>query len=309
MDKGIKLIFGDALEKLKEISDKSVDLIVTDPPYNLNKDYGFTKDNLEFDEYLEFSRLWIKEAVRILKDDGTLYIFMGMKYISYVYVMLEKEFNLHFNSWITWFYTQGIGKTRGFSPRHDDILMFTKDKKKFKFNLDDIRIPQKYYRSVNNIRGANPGNVWEVSHVHYSNKNRKKHPTQKPEALYERMILASSNEGDLVLDPFLGSGTAMRVCQQINRQGIGIEINKEYIEMSKERLNEHFYGFDSIDERMKRIPNDLNDEKLRKEYIENHKKWFLKNHNLEIEEFEKLYLEKYKDNSIKSKNRLKLFNE
>lgn len=123
------------------------------------------------------------------------------------------------------------------------------------------------------------------------------------------MILASSNEGDLVLDPFLGSGTAMRVCQQINRRGIGIEINKEYIEMSEERLNEHFYGFDSIDERMKRIPNDLNDEKLRKEYIENHKKWFLKNHNLEIEEFEKLYLEKYKDNSIKSKNRLKLFNE
>ena len=117
------------MEKLKEISDKSVDLIVTDPPYNLNKDYGFTKDNLEFDEYLEFSRLWLKEAVRILKDDGTLYIFMGMKYISYVYVMLEKEFNLHFNSWITWFYTQGIGKTRGFSPRHDDILMFTKDKK------------------------------------------------------------------------------------------------------------------------------------------------------------------------------------
>ena len=271
MDKDIEIILGDALEELKKIPTESIDLIVTDPPYNLNKDYGFTKDNLEFDEYLEFSRLWIKEAVRILKDDGTLYIFMGMKYISYVYVMLEKEFNLHFNSWITWFYTQGIGKTRGFSPRHDDILMFTKDKKKFKFNLDDIRIPQKYYRSVNNIRGANPGNVWEVSHVHYSNKNRKKHPTQKPEALYERMILASSNEGDLVLDPFLGSGTAMRVCQQIKRRGIGIEINKEYIEMSEERLNEHFYGFDSIDERMKRIPNDLNDEKLRKEYIEKSK--------------------------------------
>ena len=79
--------------------------------------------------------------------------------------------------------------------------------------------------------------------------------------------------------------------------------------MSKKRLSEPFLGFDSIDERMKRIPNDLNDEKLRKEYIENHKNWFLKNHNLEIEEFEKLYLEKYKDNNLKNKNHLKLFSE
>ena len=123
------------------------------------------------------------------------------------------------------------------------------------------------------------------------------------------MILASSNEDDTVLDPFLGSGTAMRVCQQLSRKGIGIEINREYIEMSKKRLSEPFLGFDSIDERMKRIPNDLNDEKLRKEYIENHKNWFLKNHNLEIEEFEKLYLEKYKDNYLKNKNHLKLFSE
>ena len=83
MDKDIEIILGDALEELKKIPTESIDLIVTDPPYNLNKDYGFTKDNLEFDEYLEFSRLWIKEAVRILKDDGTLYIFMGMKCLCY----------------------------------------------------------------------------------------------------------------------------------------------------------------------------------------------------------------------------------
>lgn len=81
MDKRINLIFGDAIEELKKIADKSVDLVVTDPPYNLNKDYGLTKDKLEFDEYLEFSRLWLKEIVRVLKDDGTIYVFMGMKYI------------------------------------------------------------------------------------------------------------------------------------------------------------------------------------------------------------------------------------
>ncbi|WP_337905182.1 site-specific DNA-methyltransferase [Mesomycoplasma ovipneumoniae] len=293
MDKTLKIICGNAIEELKKIESKSINLIVTDPPYNLNKDYGNNKDNLEFEEYLEFSRQWLTEAKRVLKDDGTIYIFMGMRYISYIYSILEKELNMHFNSWITWFYTQGIGKTKGFSPRHDDILMFTKHKSKFTFNLDDIRVPQKFYRSINNMRGSNPGNVWQFSHMHYCNKNRKKHPTQKPEALYERMILASSNENDTVLDPFVGSGTMLRVCQQTNRRGIGIEINEEYVRMCKERLEEDFTGFDSGDERIKRVPNDLNDSTIRKEYIENHKKWFLKNHQNLIKKFEDEVNKKY----------------
>lgn len=299
MDKTLKIICGNAIDELKKIESKSINLIVTDPPYNLNKDYGNNKDNLQFEKYLEFSRQWLTEAKRILKDDGTIYIFMGMRYISYIYSILEKELNMHFNSWITWFYTQGIGKTKGFSPRHDDILMFTKHKSKFTFNLDDIRVPQKFYRSINNMRGSNPGNVWQFSHMHYCNKNRKKHPTQKPEALYERMILASSNENDTVLDPFVGSGTMLRVCQQTNRRGIGIEINEEYVQMCKERLEEDFTGFDSEDERIKRVPNDLNDSSIRKEYIENHKKWFLKNHQNLIKKFEDEVNKKYfhrKDN-------------
>ena len=262
------LICGDAITKLKEMADESVDLIITDPPYNLKKDYDKTKDCLEFNEYLDFSRQWLNECKRVLTNTGTIYVFMGMRYISYIYTILEQELGLHFNSWITWHYTQGIGKTRGFSPRHDDILMFTKDAKNYTFNLDNIRIPQKYYRSVNNMRGANPGNVWEFSHVHYCNNNRCEHPTQKPEGLYERMVLASSNINDVVLDPFLGSGTLLRVCQQTNRQGIGIEINEKYIEIAKRRLSEPFYGFDSIDTRMKRCPNDLNDDNVRSEYIQ-----------------------------------------
>lgn len=285
MDKRIKAICGDAVEELHKLENDSIDLIVTDPPYNLNKDYGASQDKLEFEEYLQFSRLWLSEAKRVLKPDGTIYVFMGMKYISYIYTILEQELGMTFNSWITWFYTQGIGKTRGFSPRHDDILMFTKSQKKFLFDLDAIRIPQKYYRSVNNMRGANPGNVWEFSHMHYCNKNRKKHPTQKPEGLYERMILASSKEGDMVADPFVGSGTCLRVCQQLNRKGIGIDINSEYIKMTEERLNEPFSGFDSIDERMKRCPNDLSDDQIRMEYIENHIKWFLKIIRMQLKNF------------------------
>lgn len=284
MDK-ITAICGDALEELKKIPDKSVNLIVTDPPYNLNKNYGNNQDKLKFDEYLNFSRQWLTESKRVLKDDGTIYVFMGMRYVSYIYSILEQELGMTFNSWITWYYTQGIGKTKGFSPRHDDILMFTKSPKKYVFNLDLIRVPQKYYRSVNNMRGANPGNVWEFSHMHYCNKNRKKHPTQKPEGLYERMILASSHPGDTVLDPFVGSGTALRVCQQTKRCGIGIDINPDYIEMTNARLLEEFTGFDSIDERMKRVPNDLNDPIIREEYIRNHVQWFLKNHPDAVSEF------------------------
>ena len=232
MDKKLKIICGDAIEEMKKIKSQSIDLIVADPPYNLNKDYGNNKDKLEFEDYLDFSRKWLNESKRILKKTGTIYVFMGTRYISYIYMILEQELGFKFNSWITWHYTQGIGKTKGFSPRHDDILMFTKSKK-YKFNLDNVRVPQKYYRAVNNMRGANPGNVWEFSHMHYCNKNREKHPTQKPEGIYERMILASSDENDLILDPFAGSGTALRVCQNINRACIGIEINPNYVEMIK----------------------------------------------------------------------------
>lgn len=278
MDQRLEIICGEAVEIMKTIKDSSIDLIIADPPYNLNKDYGNNQDKLQFEDYLNFSKQWLKEAKRVLSDNGTIYVFMGMRFISYVYMILEQELDLSFNSWITWFYTQGIGKTKGFSPRHDDILMFVKNPKSFTFNLDSVRVPQKFYRSINNMRGANPGNVWEFSHVHYCNKNRKQHPTQKPEGLYERMILASSNENDLILDPFAGSGTALRVCQQTKRNCIGIEINPDYIETIKNRLSEPFCGFDSIDTRMKRIPSDLNDPTIRSEYIENHKKWFLKNH-------------------------------
>lgn len=298
MDKRYRIIRGDAIENMKNMPDESVDLIVTDPPYNLKKDYLSSKDNMEFDEYIEWSRKWLKEAHRILKPEGTIYVFMGMRFISYLYNIMEQELNFRFNSWITWHYTQGIGKTKGFSPRHDDILMFTKSKK-FTFNLDDIRIPQKYYRSVNNMRGANPGNVWKVSHVHYSEAGRTVHPTQKPEALYERMILASSNEGDVVLDPFVGTGTALKVAEHTNRKSIGIELEPSFIEIIEKRLSEPFKSFDSMDKRIERVPNDLNNRDIRMEYFKNHIEWFLNNHSNSIENFISNFIKKY-ENKIDS---------
>lgn len=292
MNESIKLICGDSLELFSDIKDESIDLIISDPPYNLGKNYGNNFDNISFDEYLIFTKKWLTEAKRVLKNNGSIYVFMGVRFISYLYQIMERDVGLEFNSWITWHYTQGMGKTKGFSPRHDDILFFTKSND-FIFNLDPVRVPQKFYRQRNNMRGANPGDVWQFSHVHYSNPNRQDHPTQKPEGLIERMILASSLPGLTVLDPFSGSGTTARVCQQLERKFIGFEINPEYLELTKNRLLQPFTGFDSIDPRLERIPNDLRDKKLREEYIENHKQWFLKNHENALKEFEKSVLEKY----------------
>lgn len=264
----IKILQGDSLEVLQQIPANTIDLVVADPPYNLGKDYGNNHDLKGFEEYLHFSRKWLKVAHEKLKPMGTIYVFMGVRFISYLYHILDQEIGMYFNSWITWHYTQGIGKTKGFSPRHDDILMFTKSEQ-FKFNLDNVRIPQKYYRERNNMAGANPGDVWQFSHVHYSNPERENHPTQKPEGLIERIILASSDENDMVLDPFLGSGTTARVCQQLNRNCIGIELNPAFVEMAKDRLAQNFTGFDSIDPRITRKPKDLPEDKKSSKQNEN----------------------------------------
>ncbi len=279
----INLICSDSVEWMQKQPSEIVDLIVADPPYNLGKKYGNDSDQKEIREYDAFMDAWVLEATRLLKPGGSMYVFMGFRHISKLYSRLEGN-GLNFINWICWHYTQGIGKTKGFSPRHDDILVFSKGNK-FTFNLDDVRIPQKYYRKVNNMRGANPGDVWEFSHIHYCQENRQDHPTQKPEGLIERIVRASSNKGDLVLDPFLGSGTTARVCQQLERDCLGIEINPQYIKMAQDRLDQEFSGFDSIDPRMKRVPLDLRGQKIREEYIENHIRWFLEKHPNDIQEF------------------------
>ena len=291
---------GDCLAMMRNMDSESVDLIIADPPYNLGKNYGNNIDSRQFDVYMKFTRDWTSECRRVLKQTGTIYVFMGFRFISYLYQILEQDCRLFFVNWICWHYTQGIGKTRGFSPRHDDILLFSKSANHC-FNLDDVRVPQKYYRAINNMRGANPGDVWEFSHVHYCNENRQSHPTQKPEGLLERMVLASSNPGDFVLDPFAGSGTTLRVCQQLDRRCTGIEINPEYVAMIQKRLSKPFHGFDSIDPRMERIPNDLNNVEMRNEYFRNHLSWFMKNHQNREEQFWDDVEKKYANRSRKQK--------
>ncbi len=250
------VICGDAAEEMKKLPDASIDLIVTDPPYNLGKDYGNNQDWKAWQDYEDFTKQWLSQAVRILKPSGSLYVFMGVRFIAKLYLLLEQEFGLNFNGWITWHYTQGMGRKTGFSPRHEDVLSFTKTKD-FTFNLDPVRVPQKYYRERNNMAGANPGDVWQFSHVHYCSAERQPHPTQKPEALMERMILASSHPSDIVLDPFAGSGTVCRVAKVLGRHWVGIDINPEYVAMTERRLADPSNLFDSVDPRLERKSRDL----------------------------------------------------
>ncbi len=255
-DEGIRLHCGDAMSIMAQMEAGSVDLLIADPPYNLGKHYGNNIDLRDWRTYEDFTRAWLGEAVRLLHPEGSLYVFMGVRFIARLYCLLEEEFGLRFRGWITWHYTQGMGRTRGFSPRHEDILYFSRGPRPV-FNLDDIRVPQKYFRKRNNMAGANPGDVWQFSHVHYCAGERERHPTQKPEALMERIIRASSHPGDHVLDPFLGSGTTARVCQALGRRCSGIDVNPDYIAMARRRLERPFTGFDSVDPRTKRIPRDL----------------------------------------------------
>ena len=152
------LICGDAREEMVALKEGQVDLLIADPPYNLGKDYGNDSDKKDWREYERFTRAWLEEAVRVLSPTGSLYVFMGVRFISRLFLMLENEFQLRFNGWITWHYTQGMGRKNGFSPRHEDVLYFTKSDI-FTFSLDDVRVPQKYYRKHNNMTGANPGDV------------------------------------------------------------------------------------------------------------------------------------------------------
>ena len=190
---------------------------------------------------------------------------MGFRFfISYLYNIMEDEFGLQFNSWICWYYTQGMGRTSWFLCATTIFFFLQKVT-----NIHSILMMYAFLKNfivlADNMR-VNPGDVWEFSHVHYCQESRTLHPTQKPEGLMERMILASSNEEDVVVDPFAGSGTTLRVCQQLKRKCIGIELSDAYLTLINKRLSEPFYGFDSIDQRMKRIPNDLNDPEIREQY-------------------------------------------
>lgn len=232
----------DCLNILPILSDKSVDLIFADAPYNIGKDFGNNSDKWDsYQDFLNWCYNWIDECFRVLKDDGTFYIMVGTEANSYIDIYVSQKYNVI--SRIVWAYdSSGVQAKNKFGSLYEPILMCTKFKKsKYTFNAKDIMIPAKTgserklidYRKNPPEPYKNekvPGNVWDFSRVRFRMPEYQNHPTQKPEALLKRIILASSNKGEIVLDPFSGSFTTCKVALELGRKCIGIELNKDYFE-------------------------------------------------------------------------------
>ncbi len=237
----------DCLQLLKNIKDNSIDLVFADPPYNLGKDFGNSSDNWEDqEEYLKWCYSWIDECFRVLKEDGTCYFMNSTQNIPYIHIYIQK--NYYVINTIVWAYdSSGVQSKKKFGSLYEPILMATKSKKsKYTFNYDDILVeaktgaqrqlidyrkdpPQPYHTK------KVPGNVWNFSRVRFKMEEYENHPSQKPEALIERIIKASSNEGDIVLDPFGGSFSTAAVAVRLGRRAISTDINMDYFKIGLRR--------------------------------------------------------------------------
>lgn len=236
------IINGDCIEELKKLPENSINLIFADPPFNIGIKYDKYNDNLSYGEYMEFSEKWIDACLRVLKSNGSFYIAIGDVYAADIRVLMRKK-EVYLRNWIIWYYTFGQAMQKKFSRAHTHILYFTKSEKKFIFNADAIRIPSQRQLQYNDKRanptGKIPDDVWIFSRVCGTFKERvEKHPCQMPADLLERIILVSSNENDIVLDPFAGSGTTLVAAKKNNRRFIGIEYSENYYKIIKERLEE-----------------------------------------------------------------------
>ena len=241
------LLLGDSIQILKNIKSQSIHLIFADPPYGLGKDFGNSKDSWEnAKEYLEWCKVWIDECMRILKPNGTMYFMSSTQYMPILdcYVS-EKYFVINR---IMWSYdSSGVQPKNKFSSSYEPILMITHSKySPYIFNADDILIEAKTgaKRGLINYRKTPPqpysttkipSNVWHFNRVRYKMAEYENHPTQKPEVLLQRIILASSNRDDIVLDPFAGSFTTCKVALNLGRKTIGIENNEEFFKIGLRR--------------------------------------------------------------------------
>jgi len=235
-----KIYLGDCIEIMKSFPDKSVDLFFADPPFNIGIKYDVHNDNMPYDEYYNWCEKWIKEAHRLLKRNGSIFIAIGDEFAAEINIILKRT-GFYFRNWIIWYYTFGQNQRKKFNRAHTHILYFTKDKSHFTFNDKAIRIPsarQLIYKDKRaNPIGKIPDDVWNFPRVCGTFKERiGNHPCQMPEDLLELIIKASTNEGDLVLDPFGGTGTTAAVAQRLKRNFITIEISKEYYNIILKRL-------------------------------------------------------------------------
>lgn len=235
---------GDCIEVMAGFPPESVDLIFADPPFNIGVQYDNSGDDKKYLDYVAWSDNWIGAAARLLKKTGSFYVAIGDEYAAEIRMIGRKK-DLFLRNWIIWHYTFGQNQRRKFSRAHTHIFYWVREEQHFTFDADAVRVPsarQEVYSDKRaHPRGKVPDDVWTFSRVCGTFKERMgKHPCQMPESLLERIVLASSNEGDLVLDPFCGTGTTVAVAQKLGRNYIGIDISPRYCELTRKRLQQEY---------------------------------------------------------------------
>lgn len=241
----------DCLEAMQNLPDELVDLTVTSPPYNIGKEY---EKKLLLEDYLTWCEQWIAEIYRITRPDGAFWLNLGYlsmsdraKAIPIPYLLWDK-IPFYLIQEIIWHYGAGVAGRKSFSPRNEKFLWYVKNRDRYTFNLDEVRDPNVKYPNQKkngkikvNPLGKNPSDVWSFPKVtsgkQRSSKERTPHPAQFPIAVIERIIKAASNPHDIVLDPFLGSGTTAVVALDLQRPAIGFEIRKDYCEIAANRID------------------------------------------------------------------------
>jgi adenine-specific DNA-methyltransferase len=247
---------GDCLDLLKSIPDESLQLVVTSPPYNIGKEY---EKRLDLNVYLTQQAKLIAECVRALAPNGSIcwqvgnYVDKGAIIpLDTVLYPIFSDLGLWMRNRIIWHFEHGLHCSRRFSGRYETIMWFTKSQD-YVFNLDPVRIPQKYPGKKHfkgpkagqyscNPLGKNPGDLWVIPNVKSNHVEKTEHPCQFPVELVERLVLSLTNEGDWVMDPFLGAGTSIIAAIRHHRRGAGAEIIPKYVDLARERIQQETKG-------------------------------------------------------------------
>ncbi len=254
-----KIVCGDCIEILSKVSGPFADLIFADPPFNIGYKYDKYYDKVKSKNYIAWTKEWMAACEKVLKPHGSFYIAIGDDYAANVRLIAD-ELELTMRNWIIWHYTFGQQTKNKFARAHTHIFYFVRDRNDFTFNDYAVRVPSDRQLIYNdrraNLNGKMPNDVWDqYSRVCGTFRERQGwHPCQMPENLLARIIAASSNQGDVVLDPFNGSGTTTAVACQLGRKYVGIDISENYVENARKRLAElknrkdistnHYVGFD-----------------------------------------------------------------
>lgn len=252
-----RVLTGDCLRILAGLPAGSVDLVFADPPFNIGYEYDRYDDRRSKDEYLAWAERWLKEVRRVLKPTGSFWLAIGDEYVAEHKVRLD-ALGLTMRNWVIWHYTFGVHCERKFTRSHAHLLYYVADAKRFTFNADAIRVPSAR-QMVYADRRANPkgrvpddtwvlrpqedarffrpdGDTWYVPRICGTFKERTGHPCQMPEAVLDRILRVTTNPGDVVLDPFAGSGTTLVVAKRLGRRFLGIELSENYADEVRQRL-------------------------------------------------------------------------